>query len=78
MFALSGVTSVAACQTFIAIEGLDTIAAFAMLIRINNVTKMGRGMASCSSVAAGRVILETMQINKKIPALAYTVKDHHK
>jgi hypothetical protein len=77
VLALCGVTSAVARQVFIDIEGLDTIDAFATLNGDSDVTEMAKRMASRSSVAAGRVILGTMQI-KKIQALVYWVKDHHK
>jgi hypothetical protein len=77
VLALCGVTSFNARQNFITIEGLDTIDAFATLSGDSDVTEMAKRMASRSSVAAGKVILGTMQI-KKIQALVYWVKDHHK
>ncbi len=77
VLALCGVTSFNARQNFITIEGLDTIDAFATLSGDSDITEMAKRMASRSSVAAGKVILGTMQI-KKIQALVYWVKDHHK
>lgn len=74
---LCGVSSAVARQTFIKVEGLDTIDSFATLNGDNDVTEMAKRMASRSSVATGRVILGTMQI-KKIQALVFWVKDHHK
>ena len=74
---LCGVATAAARQVFINLEGLDTIDAFANLNGDSDVTEMAKRMASRGSVAAGRVILGTMQI-KKIQALVYWVKDHHK
>ena len=62
--------------TFINIEGLDSLAAFAMMSGDNNVTEMAKRMAT-RPTAAGRVILGTMQI-KRIQALVHGVKDHDK
>jgi hypothetical protein len=73
---LCGVTVPATCQIFIDIEGLDTIDAFANLNGDSDVTEMAKRMAS-RTAAVGRVILGTMQI-KKIQALVYWVKDHHR
>ena len=71
-----GVTAAAARQVFIDTEGLDTIDAFANLNGDTDVTEMAKRMAS-RAAAAGRVILGTMQI-KRIQALVFWVKDHHK
>ena len=73
---LCGVTAAASRQIFIDVEGLDTIDAFANLNGDNDVTEMAKRMAS-RTAAVGRVILGTMQI-KKIQALVYWVKDHHR
>jgi hypothetical protein len=70
-----GVTSDAHCTTLIEIEGLDSIAAFTSMGGDVDITKMAKRMASWPSVAAGRVILGTMQI-KKFQALVYWVKDY--
>lgn len=64
ILALCGVASAAARRTFIEIEGLATIDAFATLNGDNDVTEMAMHMASRSSVATGRVILGTMQIKR--------------
>ena len=73
---LCGVTAATSCQVFIDIEGLDTIDAFATLNGDSDVTEMAKRMAS-RTAAVGCVILGTMQI-KKIQALVYWVKDHHR
>jgi hypothetical protein len=73
---LCGVTAATSRQVFIDIEGLDTIDAFATLNGDSDVTEMAKRMAS-RTAAVGRVILGTMQI-KKIQALVYWVKDHHR
>ena len=75
VLALCGVATAAARATFINLEGLNSIDAFAMLNGDSDVTEMAKRMASRGSVAAGRVILGTMQI-KRIQALVYWVKDH--
>ena len=77
VLALCGVNTAAARATFINIEGLDSIDAFAMLNGDSDVTEMAKRMASRSGPTTGRVILGTMQI-KRIQALVYWVKDHHK
>jgi hypothetical protein len=63
-------------QIFIDVEGLNSIDAFATLNGDSNVPEMAKRMAA-RTVNAGRVILGTMKI-KKIQALVYWVKDHHK
>jgi hypothetical protein len=75
---LCGVTAAAAAsrQIFIDFEGLDTIDAFANLNGDSDVTEMAKRIAS-QTAAVGRVILGTMQI-KKIQALVYWEKDHHR
>ncbi len=73
---LCGVTVPATRQIIIDSEGLDTIDAFANLNGDSNVTEMAKRMAS-RTAAFGRVILGTMKI-KKIQALVYWVKDHHR
>ena len=57
-------------------EGLNSIDAFATLNVDSDVTEMAKRMAA-RTANAGRVILGTRQI-KKIQALVYWVKDHHK
>jgi hypothetical protein len=71
-----GVGTQSARDTFIDVEGLDTLDAFATLNGDSDVTEMAKRMAS-RTAAVGRVILGTMQI-KRIQALVYWVKDHHK
>jgi hypothetical protein len=63
-------------MTFTNIEGLDSLAAFAMTSGDTDVTEMVMGMAS-RPTAAGRVILGTMQI-KRIQALVRWVEDYDK
>ena len=57
-------------------EGLNLIDAFATLTGNSDVTEMAKRMTA-RTANAGQVILGTMQI-KKIQALVYWVKDHHK
>ncbi|KAI2494631.1 hypothetical protein MHU86_19909 [Fragilaria crotonensis] len=59
-----GVTNAAHRTTLIEIEGLDLIAAFTSMGGDGDITEMAKCMASQPSVAAGRVILGTMQIKK--------------
>ncbi len=74
--ALCGVTSVAACQIFIDLEGLDTsLDVFANLNGASDVTQLAERMAS-RGATVGRAILGTKQI-KKIQALVHWVKGHH-
>ena len=70
-----GVTNAAHRTTLIEIEGLDSIAAFTSMGGDGDITEMAKHMALRPSVAAGRVILGTMQI-KKLKALVYWVKDY--
>jgi hypothetical protein len=70
-----GVTNAAHCTTLNKIEGLDLIAAFTSMGGDGDITEMAKRMASRQSVAAGRVILGTMQI-KKLQAHVYWVKDY--
>ena len=73
-----GVAAQASRMTFINVEGLDSIAAFAMMSGDNDVTEMAKRMAASRPTAAGRVlILGTMQI-KRIQALVHCVKDYDK
>jgi hypothetical protein len=65
------VALLAACMTFINVEGLDLISAFIQLNGDSDVTEMARRMTARPSVA-GRVILSTMQI-KRLQALVYCV-----
>jgi hypothetical protein len=76
VLSLCSVTTAASRQIFIDIEGLDTIDVFANLKGDSDVTERAKRMAS-RGAAVGRVILGTMQI-KKIQALVYWVKDHHR
>ena len=71
-----GVAAQASRMTFINVEGLDSLAAFAMMSGDNDVTEMAKRMAA-RPTAAGRVILGTMQI-KQIQALVHWVKDYDK
>jgi hypothetical protein len=72
-----GVGSQTARDVFINVEGLDTMLdAFATLNGNSDVTEMAKPMAS-RTATVGRVILGTMQI-RRIQALVYWVKDHHK
>ncbi|KAI2489217.1 hypothetical protein MHU86_25377 [Fragilaria crotonensis] len=77
VLALCGITSAPASAVFMNIEGLDTIEAFATLNGDLDVTEMAKRMASRSSIAAGKVILGTIQI-KRLQALVFWVKDHMK
>ncbi|KAI2494994.1 hypothetical protein MHU86_19513 [Fragilaria crotonensis] len=70
-----GVTNAADRATLMEIEGLDSIAAFTSMSGDVDIAEMAKRMASRPSVAAGRVILGTMQI-KKLQALVYWVKDY--
>jgi hypothetical protein len=70
-----GITKAAHRATLIEFEGLDSIAAFTSMGGDGDITEMAKRMASRPSVAAGRVILGTMQI-KKLQALVYWVKDY--
>jgi hypothetical protein len=72
-----GITTAAGRSIFINIEGLDSMEAFASMNGDGDVTEMAKRMASRQSVAAGRLILGTMQI-KRLQALVYWVKDHDK
>ena len=74
---ICGITTAANGATFINIEGLDNIEAFAAMNGDSDVTEMAKRMASRPNAAAGRVILGTMQI-KRLQALVYWVKDHDK
>jgi hypothetical protein len=69
-----GLADAAMRATFIDIEGLDSLTAFAQLNGDADISEMAKRMAS-RSIAAGRVILGTMHI-KRIQALVYWVKDH--
>ena len=71
-----GVTTLAARMTFINVEDLDSLSAFAQLSGNADVTEMAKRMASRPSTA-GRVILGAMHI-KRIPALVFWVKDYDK
>ena len=72
-----GIVTAGHRATFINIEGLDSIAAFASMSGDSDVTEMAKRMASRPNAAAGRVILGTMQI-KRLQALVYWVKDYDK
>ena len=72
-----GITTAANRATFINIEGLDSMEAFASMNGDSDVTDMAKRMSSRPNAAAGRVILGTMQI-KRLQALVYWVKDHDK
>ena len=74
---ICGITTAANRETFINIEGLDSVEAFASMNGDSDVTEMAKRMASRPNAAAGRVILGTMQI-KRLQALVYWVKDHDK
>ena len=71
-----GVTTLVARMTFINVEDLDSLSAFAQLNGDTDVTEMAKRMASRPSTS-GRVILGTMHI-KRIQALVFWVKDHDK
>lgn len=73
---ICGIASAASRETFINIEGLDSMEAFASMNGDSDVSEMAKRMASRPS-ATGRVILGTMQI-KRLQALVYWVKDHDK
>ena len=70
-----GITNAAMRATFIDIEGLDTLTAFAQLNGDADISEMAKRMSS-RSIAPGRVILGTMHI-KRLQALVYWVKDDH-
>jgi hypothetical protein len=74
---ICGITTAANRKTFINIEGLDSVEAFASMNGDSDVMEMAKRMASRPNAAAGRVILGTMQI-KRLQALVYWVKDHNK
>jgi hypothetical protein len=57
-----GITNLAHRMTFLNIEGLDSIAAFASMSGDSDVTEMAKRMALRPNVAARRVILGTMHI----------------
>jgi hypothetical protein len=64
VFVTCGVTNAAHRSTLMDVEGLDSIAAFTSMSGDVDITEMAKRMASRPSVAAGRVILGTMQIKK--------------
>jgi hypothetical protein len=64
-------------DVFINIEGLNSIGAFATMNGDAGVSEMAKRMATRPNVAAGRVILGTLQI-KKLQALVFWVKDFDK
>ena len=72
-----GVTNAAHRDVFMEIEGLDSIAAFAAMSGDTDVTKMAKRMASRPNAAAGRVILDTMQIKRLQALLVYWVKEDY-
>jgi hypothetical protein len=68
---ICGITTAANRETFINIEGLDSVEAFASMNGdSSDITEMAKRMASRPNAAAGRVILGTMQI-KRLQALVY-------
>jgi hypothetical protein len=71
-----GVALLVARMTFINVEGLDSLSAFIQINRDSVVTEMAKCMAARPS-AAGRVILDTVQI-RRLQAVVYWVKDHDK
>jgi hypothetical protein len=77
MLTICGIANAATCTTFINIEGLDSVKAFASMNGDPNITEMAKRMASRPHAAAGRVILRTMLI-KRLQALVYWVRDHDK
>jgi hypothetical protein len=66
VLAVCGVGTQSARDTFINVEGLDTLDAFATLNGDSDVTEMAKHMAS-RSATAGRVILGSMQIKRIQP-----------
>jgi hypothetical protein len=76
VLAVCGISTNASRQVFIDVEGLDSINAFATLNGDGDVTEVAKRMAA-RTANVGRAILGTIQI-KKIQALVYWVKDHHK
>jgi hypothetical protein len=72
-----GITNLAHRMTFLNIEGLDLIAAFASMSGDSDVMEMAKRMALRPTVTAGRVILGTMHV-KQLQALVYWVKDYDK
>ena len=77
MLTICGIANAATCTTFINIEGLNSVEAFASMKGNPDVTEMTKRMAWRPNAAAGRVILGTIQI-KRLQALVYWVKDHDK
>ncbi len=75
MLTISGIANAATCTTFINIEGLDSMEAFASMNADPNNMERAKPMASRPNTR--RVILGTMQI-KRLQALVYWVKDHDK
>jgi hypothetical protein len=59
-----GITNIAHRMTFLNVEGLDSISAFASMSGDSDVTEMAKRMASRPNIAAGRVILGTMHIKR--------------
>ena len=70
-----GVTTLTARMTFINVEGLDSLSAFAQLNGDADVTEMAKQMASRPRLRESHS--RTMHI-KRIQALVFWVKDHDK
>jgi hypothetical protein len=64
---LCGIANAATCTTFINMEGLDFVEAFASINGDPEVTELAKRMASRQNAAAGRVIIGTMQIKRFRP-----------
>ena len=77
MLTICDIANTATHTTFINIEGLDSVEAFASMNGDPDVTEMAKQTGSRPNSAAERVILGTMQI-KRLEALVYWVKDHDK
>jgi hypothetical protein len=64
MLTICGIANAVTRTTFINIEELDSVEAFASMNGDPNVTEMTKQMASRPNAAAGRVILGAMQIKR--------------
>jgi hypothetical protein len=75
---ICGIATAANCATLFNIEGLDSVEAFAFMNGDSNIAEIAKQMATRPNMAAGRLILRTMQIQRLVQALVYWVKDHDK
>jgi hypothetical protein len=62
-----GITNAGYRDVFINIEGLDSIGAFATMNGDSDVSEMSKRMSTRPNVAAGRIILGTLQIESSKP-----------